>query len=98
MLKKSLLIISVILFFQTPSWASCKKDTTDNQIKAEAYITELMIKTDLTKRPILYDGHCRNDSALNEVKAAMDNAEKLARAGKNNMIRVPVFKYDGTGK
>lgn len=39
---------------------------------------------------------CKKEYALNEAKAAMDRAEKLAKAGRNDLIELPIFKYDSS--
>lgn len=100
MLKKSLFMATVILLLQSSAWANCKEDVATLQNKALDYITELQISSDnIKKRPTFPSmTTCKKELALEEARAAMDRAEKLAKAEKNDMIKLPEFKYDGSEK
>jgi len=101
MYKKIVIAIAALLLSsasEQSAFANCKEDIVEIQNKALNYITDLQISSDnIKKRPKLPSmTTCKKEVALEEAKAAMDRAEKLAKAGKNDMIKLPEFKYDGS--
>lgn len=72
-----------------------KEKITGNQLKAKAYIEQLMngADPDSLERPhIRYDQKYQAKVANREIRQAMDQAEQLAREGKQDQIVMPEFK------
>lgn len=91
----SLLMIGVLLFFGSTVYGGWKNKVVSNQVKAAEYIMKLQkgANPDTLQRPsIRRDDKAKAKSANREVKEAMDQAERLARAGQYKRIANPTFK------
>lgn len=92
---KIFVTLGLILLFLTPAYA-WKSKIAKNQLRVAAYITELRKggHPDKIERPKLRRDQKAKANAVNrELRAAMDEAEKLARAGKHKKIKKPKFKH-----
>lgn len=90
----SLLILFVIFFASGPAFG-WKNKIAENQFRAVEYITKLQNGAnpdELTRPTIRHDKKARAKAANRELREAMDEAEKLARAGKYEQIKLPSFK------
>jgi hypothetical protein len=91
-----LAVIAMFLFLSSPLYAGWKEKVTSNQILASEYIQKLQAGADPAKveRPHLrrIDNY-KAKQARSEIIKAMDNAEKLARAGKHQLIELPEFSF-----
>ncbi len=90
----TLLLISLMLVMASPSFAWKNKIVT-NQFKAADYISQLQkgANPDKLKRPtIRRDEKASAKAANRELRDAMDEAEKLARTGKHELIKPPKFR------
>lgn len=90
------LVLCVI--FSAPVLAGWKEKITRNQLQAREYILKLKdgADPDKVKRPSLrrVDKY-KGKQANSEIREAMNNAEKLARAGKHRKIEEPEFTFKG---
>lgn len=91
----SLLIIPIVLLFGSSVYGGWKNKVALNQVKAAEYIMKLQkgVNPSKLERPTLRRGTKAKANAANrEIREAMDEAEKLARAGKYRLIKTPQFK------
>ena len=91
----SLLIIPIVLLFGSSVYGGWKNKVALNQVKAADYIFKLQKGVNPSKltRPTLRRGDKAKAKAANrEIREAMGQAEKLARAGKYRLIETPQFK------
>lgn len=91
----ALVLVAVLLCGNSLALAAWKVKVTTNQLKAGAYIEQLMNGAnpeDLERPHIRYDEKFQAKRANREIHQAMDQAEELARAGKHDEIVMPVFK------
>ncbi len=89
-----LLVIGTALLLALPAYAWKNKIVT-NQLKAAEYIVKLKngANPDKLQRPrIRRDEKAKAKAANQELRAAMDEAERLARAGKHALIQAPKFR------
>jgi len=96
-LSKLIIILALTLLSSLPSYAGWKDKIVENQTKAINYISALQAGEDPDKleRPILRrDKKTKVNLANREIRKAMDEAEKLARAGKHQLIKLPEFKNE----
>lgn len=91
----SWIIILVVLFFGSSVYGGWKNKVAANQVKAAEYIIKLKNGANpaTLKRPIIRRAEkARANSANRAIREAMEQAEKLARAGKTKLIKNPEFK------
>jgi len=97
--KWILLAILFIQFLSVPVFANSKKWIVRNQEKARIYITQLKNGADPDR---LQQPHLRRHNkwkvkqSRKEIKRAMDRAEALARAGKQHLITIPDYVFNGS--
>lgn len=90
-----LFIILTVLLFGSSVYGGWKSKIATNQIKATEYIIRLQKGADPDKisRPSLRRVNKATAKAANrEIREAMAQAERLARAGKRNLIDAPEFR------
>ncbi len=91
-----MVIIGIIFSFCSPVYAGWKEKITKNQIKATEYIMKLKNGADpdvITRPKLRRDRKARAQAPNREIRAAMDQAERYARAGKHEQIEAPEFKH-----
>ena len=89
-----LLIMTTVLLLSLPAYA-WKSKIVNNQFKAADYIVKLQngANPDKLQRPTLRrDEKAKAKAANRELRDAMDEAERLARAGKHDQIKPPTFR------
>lgn len=89
-----LLVLITALLLSLPAYA-WKNKIVNNQIKAADYIVKLKngANPDKLQRPrIRRDEKAAAKAANQELHAAMDEAERLARAGRHDQIQPPKFR------
>lgn len=91
-----LAFFSILLFHFTlvPAFADWKTKIVNNQIKVMNYISQLQKGADpnnITRPTLRHDKKYKASLANKELREAMDEAEALARAGKHDQIKDPVF-------
>lgn len=87
-------MIAAFLFLSNPAFA-WKNKIVNNQFKVADYIVKLQngANPDKLKRPtIRRDEKASAKAANRELRDAMDEAERLARAGKHKEIKPPKFR------
>jgi hypothetical protein len=92
------LLAGIVIFFflSSPLYAGWKEKVTSNQILASEYIQKLKSGADPARieRPHLRRiDNFRAKQARSEIIKAMEKAEKLARAGKHQLIEQPEFTF-----
>lgn len=88
--------VFIVFCLSSPLYAGWKEKVMSNQILASEYIQTLQAGADPAKveRPHLrrIDNY-RAKQARAEIVKAMEDAEKLARAGNHQLIELPEFSF-----
>ncbi len=82
----------------SPAFGFWKEKVTRNQINVIEYVAKLKDGADPDKveRPRLRrDDNYKAKQSVNELRDIMDDAEKLAREGRHEEIKDPVFSFRG---
>jgi hypothetical protein len=90
----TLLVLSVVFVLNNSALAGWKEKIANNQIKVAEYIMQLKngASPDNVPRPTLRrEDKYKAKIANKELRQAMDEAEQLAREGKNALIKPPSF-------
>jgi hypothetical protein len=90
----TLLVLSVVFVLNNPALAGWKEKIANNQIKVAEYIMKLKngASPDNVTRPTLRrEDKYKAKIANKELRQAMEEAEQLARDGKNASINPPTF-------
>lgn len=93
-ISTGLLVIITAFLLSLPAYA-WKNKIVNNQFKAADYIVKLKngAHPDKLQRPtIRRDEKVKAKAANRELRDAMDEAERLARAGKHDQIKPPKFR------
>lgn len=88
--------LTMLFFLLTPVQAGWKEKLAKNQIKAIHYITTLQKGGDPDKIPrphLRRDRRAKASAPMREMREAIAEAEKYARAGKHRLIKTPNFKH-----
>jgi hypothetical protein len=88
----------ILQFLCSPVHAGYQGKITQNQIRAKEYIAQLQAgaNPNTLERPQLRrDKKTKMKRSRREIIAAMDEAEALARVGKQRLIKEPKFTING---
>ena len=94
--RSHVIIIGIFaLLLAVPAFAGWQSKVSQNQLKATKYIIQLKngANPDTITRPQLrHDKNWKAKQSQKEIIEMMTRAEKLARDGRHNLIKKPVFK------
>jgi hypothetical protein len=93
-----LVVCLLSLCLVSPAFGFWKEKITRNQVSVIKYVTKLQegAEPQMVERPGLRrDNNYKVKQSVKELRAIMDEAEELAKAGKHEQIKDPVFSIRG---